>query len=84
MRARVKKSAPVGGSRQRLVRYLGASGFRRFTPKRAGTVSGSAKLWILLLALVTVLLALLGAWQESRTSATRLAVPSSPFDIPLK
>ncbi len=84
MRSHMKTSGPAGVSRQRLVRYLGASGYRRFTPRRAGAASGNAKVWLLILAVGTALLALLGAWQEGRTGTARLPVPPVSFDSPLK
>lgn len=52
--------------RQRLVRYLGAGSYRRFSPEKGKDVSISAKAWLILVAVATVLLILAGVWQEAR------------------
>ena len=52
--------------RQRLVRYLGAGSYRRFSPDKGKNVSISAKAWLVLIAVGTVLLILAGIWQEAR------------------
>jgi hypothetical protein len=52
-------------SRQRLVHYLGASSYRRFSGEKGHDVSLSARTWFILSLLIIAGLILLGIWQES-------------------
>lgn len=67
MSSSVKKNR----GRQRLVRYLGAGSYRRFSPEKAKDVSISAKAWLILIAVTTMLLILAGVWQEARQLSGR-------------
>jgi len=62
----VFSSGKQNRGRQRLVRYLGAGSYRRFSPEKGKEVSVSAKTWLILVAIATVLLILAGVWQEAR------------------
>ena len=53
---------------QKAVRYIGASGYRRFsTEKRNAGRSVAAETWLTVAATILAALALLGIWQESRS-----------------
>lgn len=62
-------SAPAPSRHQKAVRYLGASGYRRFsTEKRNAGRSVAAETWLTIAAAILGALALLGIWQESQSA----------------
>ena len=61
------ESSPAPTRHQKAVRYIGASGYRRFSAgKREAGRSVAAETWLTIAATILAALALLGVWQESR------------------
>ena len=60
--------SPASAQKLKAVRYIGASGCRRFSAnrKRSADYSVAAETWLTVVAAVLVGLAALGIWQECR------------------
>jgi len=57
---------PASSGHTRLVRYLGASGYRRFQGKKSGDISVPAQAWLAIVAVALLLLMAIGGWREIR------------------
>jgi len=65
--------------RTRLVRYLGASGYRRFQGKKNGDISVPAQAWLAVVAAVLLLMMAIGGWRETRAE---ISPPTSSSAVP--
>jgi hypothetical protein len=69
---RRQEESPAATRNQRIVRYLGASGYRRFSAgKRDREQPASSAAWLTVIAVLLAALALLGIWQETRQPQTK-------------
>ena len=75
---------PRASGRTHLVRYLGASGYRRFQGKKSGDISVPAQAWLAIIAAAVLVLMAIGGWREVRgpvrppPSSSATPTPSAP------